>query len=303
MRVLTAYAGLIAVWSTTPLAIKWSSDGVSFLFGATTRMGLGLVCVLGVCLLRRLPLRFDRAALTAYGAAAIGIFPAMFCVYWGAQFIPSGWIAIVFGLSPMVTAVMSALLLPSHGLTGLRVIAQLCGIAGLAVVFRSGVASGGDAVLGIVGVLASTFFHCLSSVLVKRLNSPLPAMSLVAGGLCLSVPAYGLCWWIFDGELPTAVPNHALLAIVYLGCIATTGGFAMYYFVLKHLQPGQVALVGLISPLSALTLGHVLNDEPLEARVLLGAGLVLMALALHEVVPQLLTMRARAVVAQRASRA
>lgn len=297
MRVPAAYLGLIAIWSTTPLAIKWSSEGVSFLFGAAARMCLGLICVLLVCRLRRLPLRRDRAALTAYTAAAVGIFPAMFCAYWGAQFIPSGWLAIVFGMSPMVTAVLAGLLLPAHRITGLRVAAQLCGVAGLSVVFQSGIASGGQAVYGVAAILASTFFHCLSSVLVKRLNSDLPALTLVAGGLCLSVPAYLACWYLFDGQWPVAESSHALSAIFYLGCVATTGGFVMFYFVLKHLQPGQVALVSLISPLAALTLGHWLNGEALEPRVLSGAALVLLALVLHELVPQLLIRRASAATA------
>lgn len=292
MRVPAAYLGLVALWSTTPLAIKWSSEGVSFLFGSATRMCLGLICVLLVCRLRRLPIRRDRAAVKVYAAAAVGIFPAMFSAYWGAQFIPSGWLAIVFGLSPVVTAMLSRVLLPSHAMTGMRVTAQLCGVAGLCVVFHSGVASGAQAVYGVAAILASTFFHCLSSVLVKRLNSDLPAMTLVAGGLCLSVPAYLACWLVFDGQWPPVVPKHALSAILYLGCIATTGGFVMYYFVLKHMQPGQVALVSLISPLSALALGHWLNGEALEPQVLTGAGLVLVALALHEVVPQLRARRA-----------
>ena len=291
MRVPAAYLGLIALWSTTPLAIKWSSDGVSFLFGAASRMTLGLLCVLLVCWLRGLPLRRDRAAMQAYAAAAIGIFPAMLSVYWGAQFIPSGWIAIVFGLSPMLTAVLAAMMLPSHGMTGMRVLAQLCGIAGLAVVFQNGVASGGQAVYGIAAVLASTCFHCFSAVLVKRLNSDLPAMTLVAGGLSLSLPAYLVAWWCFDGQWPTTVSRHALSAIIYLGCVGTTGGFVMYYFVLKHMQPGQVALVSLISPLTALALGHLLNGEALDARVLVGAGLVFTALALHEVVPAMMARR------------
>lgn len=295
MRVPAAYLGLIVIWSTTPLAIKWSSDGVSFLFGSATRMCLGLACVLLVCRLRGLALRRDRAAITAYATAAIGIFPAMFCAYWGAQFIPSGWLAIVFGLSPMLTAVLSCLLLPGHTMTGMRVLAQLCGVAGLAVVFHSGFASGAQAVYGVAAILASTLFHCLSSVLVKRLNSDLPAMTLVAGGLCLSVPAYLACWYFFDGQWPAQVSDHALSAILYLGCIATTGGFVMFYFVLKHLQPGQVALVSFISPLSALALGHWFNGEALEPRVLIGAALVLMALALHEVLPPLLARRASVV--------
>ena len=85
--------------------------------------------------------------------------------------------------------------------------------------------------------------------------------------------------------------RHALSAIIYLGCVGTTGGFVMYYFVLKHMQPGQVALVSLISPLTALALGHLLNGEALDARVLVGAGLVFTALALHEVVPAMMARR------------
>lgn len=291
MRIAAAYLGIILIWSTTPLAIKWSGEGVGFLFGATSRMVLGLCCVLTVCALRGLPLRRDRAAIKAYFAAALGIFPAMFCVYWGAQFIPSGWVAIVFGLSPMVTTILAALLLPERTLTGARIVAQLCGLAGLSVVFYSGAAAGSQALLGVAAVLLSTCFHCLSAVTIKRINTDLPAMTLVAGGLCVAVPAYLLCWYLLDGVWPATIPTHALIGILYLGVIGTTGGFVLYYFVLKHMQPAQVALVSLVSPITALMLGHVLNGEPLEARVVIGAVLVLVALGLHEWLP----LRARRV--------
>ncbi|HID49904.1 MAG TPA: EamA family transporter, partial [Chromatiales bacterium] len=47
MSVPAAYVGIIIVWSTTPLAIKWSGEGAGFLFGVSARMLLGAV----VCLL------------------------------------------------------------------------------------------------------------------------------------------------------------------------------------------------------------------------------------------------------------
>lgn len=108
MNVPAAYLGVIVIWSTTPLAIRWSGAGVGFLFGALTRMLLGRFCVLLLCVARREFLRFDRAARSAYLAASVGIFPGMLCVYWGAQFVPSGWISVVFGLSPLVTAAFAA---------------------------------------------------------------------------------------------------------------------------------------------------------------------------------------------------
>ena len=285
MNVPAAYLGVIVIWSTTPLAIKWSGEGVGFLFGALTRMLLGLFCVLLLCLARREFLRFDRAALRAYLAVAVGIFPAMLSVYWAAQFVPSGWISIVFGLSPLVTAAFAAVLLDEKVLTPARLVALACAVGGLAVVFQSSLDLGAAAALGLGAILVATCFHAASAVLLKRLAVPLPPLTLVAGGLLYAVPGYALCWWLFDGTTPAMIPPHALAGILYLGIIATTAGFALYYYILHHLRATQVALVALISPISALLLGAALNGEPLTTRTLLGAGLVLAALALHELLP------------------
>jgi drug/metabolite transporter (DMT)-like permease len=46
MRVLLAYLTLVLMWSTMPLAIKWSGEGPGFLFGVTARMLIGMICVL-----------------------------------------------------------------------------------------------------------------------------------------------------------------------------------------------------------------------------------------------------------------
>ena len=63
MSVPAAYLGVVIIWSSTPLAIKWSGEGPGFLFGVASRTLLGtLVCVLLMLLLRQsLPLH--RAAL------------------------------------------------------------------------------------------------------------------------------------------------------------------------------------------------------------------------------------------------
>lgn len=50
MRVLAAYISVVLLWSTTPLAIKWSGEGPGYLFGATGRMTIGALCV-GLALL------------------------------------------------------------------------------------------------------------------------------------------------------------------------------------------------------------------------------------------------------------
>jgi drug/metabolite transporter (DMT)-like permease len=81
------------------------------------------------------------------------------------------------------------------------------------------------------------------------------------------------------------MPAAALASILYLGLVATTLGFALYYYVLSHLTATRVSLITLITPVSALLLGHWVNGEPLTPRILAGTGCILLAVLTHESVP------------------
>ena len=59
-------------------------------------------------------------------------------------------------------------------------------------------------------------------------------------------------------------------------------GFALYFFVLKRIDVTRVALIALITPVTALLLGHFLNDEPVNAQTWVGAGLIILGLAFFE---------------------
>ncbi len=64
MPVPPSFLGVVLIWATTPLAIKWSSESAGFLFGVATRMLLGvLVCLARVALMSR-RLRWHRQALS-----------------------------------------------------------------------------------------------------------------------------------------------------------------------------------------------------------------------------------------------
>ncbi len=42
MRIRLTYLTVVLLWTTTPLAIKWSGEGPGFLFGVTARMTIGM---------------------------------------------------------------------------------------------------------------------------------------------------------------------------------------------------------------------------------------------------------------------
>jgi drug/metabolite transporter (DMT)-like permease len=281
MRVFLAYISVILLWATTPLAIKWSGEGPGYLFGVTGRMAIGTLCMLIILLLLRRGLVWHAQARLTYLAVALQIYGAMLAVYWAAQFIPSGWISVIFGLSPLMTAILAALMLGESSLTWGKILAYGCGISGLVVMFGSAMQYGNEAIMGIIGVLLAAFLQSASAVWIKRINARLPALSQVAGGLLLAMPVYLLTWGIADGAWPISLSFVNLASIIYLGVIATTAGFALYYYVLTHLPATQVAMITLVSPVLALLLGNTVNHEPLTAKVISGTALILAALVVY----------------------
>jgi drug/metabolite transporter (DMT)-like permease len=293
IRLIIAYIGVVLIWATTPLAIKWSGEGPGFLFGVAARMTIGFFCLFFVLLIawRRLP--WNRKARLTYLAIAVQIYGAMLSTYWGSQFIPSGWISVIFGLTPLITAVFASFWLGERSLTWDKSFAYLMGLAGLVVMFFSAIQLNHDAVLGIAAILLAAFLQALSSVWVKQIGARIASLFQVSGGLLLALPAYMLTWWGFDGDWPQSFPLRSWMSIVYLGVIATTFGFILYYYLLSHLSATRVALITFLTPVLSLMIGHVVNHEQVTMKVFVGTICILFALFLHVFGGRLTTLPAK----------
>ena len=283
MAIKLAYLGVVLVWATTPLAIKWSSYGISFVMGATARMSLGALCLAVLLLITRQGLSFSRPALLTYLAVTIQLYLSLIITYWSAQFIPSGWLSVIFGLSPFMTAFMAAAILQERSLGWLKLLAYSLGLSGLVVMFISAIELSNTAIAGVIGILVATFIHALSAIWVKRIDAKLPAIQQISGGLLFSLPLYWATWYWLDGEIPQQIPEPTLWAIVYLGVIATTVGFSLYYYVLRYLPATQVAMINLMTPVLSLWLGNTVNQEVISLKVTIGTGLILLALLVHQI--------------------
>lgn len=283
MSVPLAFVGIVLIWSTTPLAIQWSGLGSGFLFGVTGRMVISAVLILMLLPLFNQRMPWHRRARRTYLVGGLSLFAAMTSVYWGAQFIPSGWISVIFGLNPVLTGLLAGRLLEEKGLTPTRLLGALLGLAGLFVIFGEGANLAGNAWLGILAVLFATFSHALGGVWIKRIKAGLPGMVATSGSLWVAVPLWLMTWFLTGQTWPEQVPPQAIAAIVYLGVFGSVIGFSLYYYVLREIEAVRLSLVTLITPVLALLLGHWLNDEPLRSGIWLGTALVTAGLLSFEI--------------------
>ncbi len=282
MAIKLAFIGVIIIWSTTPLAIKWSNGEMGFLFGVTMRMILGCVVAGFLVTVLRHPFSLSTRSLKAYLVSGLGIYIAMLMAYWSVTYMPSGWIALVWGISPVIAGILGHLFLGENTLVKHKIIGALVGLLGLATIFFEGAGIGNNTSLGVFLALIGVLGQVGSAIGVKKIGANVTGLVMTTGGLAVSIPLFAITWWIFDGQLPEAIPFRSGASIVYLALMGSVVGFSLYFYLLQNVDASKVALITLVTPVSALLLGSFLNDEMIGISVMIGTALILGGLASYQ---------------------
>ena len=278
-----AFLSVVLIWSTTPLGIVWSSASVHPTMAVLLRMLLALVLGSLLLVLFRIRLPWTKTAFKLYGFSSIGIVGGMLLSYFAARYLASGTMSLIFGLSPLISGILAQKLLdePKFGPTKLLSLAMA--FIGLGIVCSSKLSLNSDSWIGLVLVLAAVFLFSLSGVLIKTVKINIHPIANTVGALLFSTPLFTLAWLLFDGTLPVETwQAKSIWAIVYLGVFGSLIGFIAYFYVLQNLKASTVALVTLITPIFAMTLGATLNGEMITDTLIIGALFVLAGLALYQ---------------------
>ena len=282
MPVAVAYLGVVFIWSTTPIAIQFSLQGLDFFTAVSLRMWISAVLSLPLLLLLRQPLALHRQALRSYLAGSLGIYGAMMAVYWGSPFIPSGLISVLYGLSPMLSGALAWFWLGERELTPGRILALLLALTGLSLVVIGRLSLDEHSWRGILGTLVSVLCFAASAVWVKQVNAGLHPMVQTSGTLWVSSLAYLLTLPFFGVHIPDDWSLSSQSGLAYLVVFGSLLGFLLYFHVLKLLPASRVTLITLIAPVLAVFWGYWLKDERLQPSSVAGAVFLLAGLSLYQ---------------------
>ena len=217
----------------------------------------------------------------ALGVLNIGaFFPLLFVA---AQHLPGGVAATLGAAQPILVAFLAV------GLLGERLSLRRVAWGGVGVVGVAAVVLGPGAridALGVVAGLAGTASMGLGVVLTKRWGRPpgvlavgLAGWQLTAGGLVLLVPAL-----LMDG-IPSGIDGPAIAGYVWLGLVGTLLAYTLWFAGIRRLPVTATALLGLLSPLVAATLGATVAGEALTRIQLVGFALALVAMVAGQLSP------------------
>ncbi|WP_453985564.1 EamA family transporter [Brevibacterium casei] len=284
-----------AVWGTTYLVTTAFLPGDHPMFAALMRsLPAGII---GLLIARRLPVGSWWWKIFVLGTLNIGLFfPLLFVA---AGRLPGGVAATLGAAQPILVTVLAVIVLGER-LSKWRLGWGVVGVVGVGMVVL-GPGAGFDPI-GILAGIAGTAAMGTGVVLVKRWGRP-PGVSAVgfagwqlsAGGLVLLVPTL-----VFEG-VPASIDLAGIGGYLWLGLVGGILAYTLWFRGLGRLPVTATALLGLLSPLVAASLGVVFAGERLTLIQIAGFGLALAALACGQLSPSRRRGPATAVTAERAS--
>lgn len=209
---------------------------------------------------------------------ALGMWICGAWVYIGGRTTSAVNISLIYALSPILIALLSAFWLKERfsRWQALGLALALCGVVHVILHGQWASLAGVTLVIGDAWILAATLSWTLYSVLLRRWSSPLSAMARLAvisgAGVLVLVPF--AAWEAAHAVGPVLTLQGLTLALV----AAVVPGFAAYlaYSVMqRELGAARVGVVIYLGPLYAAGLAWLVLNEPLHGFHAVGIALVL----------------------------
>jgi len=271
-RVWAALGTVYVIWGSTYLGIYYAGHTIPPLFAASTRFITAGTLMAGIVVARGGTLRATRRALLSCAIVGCLLPGANAILFFAERNVPTGLASLIIAAVPLWVAVLRLTRerLPWQVLAGVGI-----GFVGVAVLAQP---SGGARWWGIALCICSSLAWATGSFLSSRLEMPddpfaATSLEMLAGGFVM---------------LPISVftvhhfsPSAASIAgWVYLVTIGSVVGYTAYVWLLANAPLGLVSTYAYVNPIIAITLGVLFRGEHLSWRFLVGAVIVVAAVAL-----------------------
>jgi len=278
-RIVVIWWIVCLLWSSTFLFIKIGLRDIPPFTFAWIRLAIAVAVLAPIGMLSarsRMVSGRDGVLLALTGLLLLGVNYGL--LFWGAQFIPSGLVAILQSCTPVLALVFGGLL-KSESVTRLKLLAVVLGVAGVTIIFGTEASASGSAALaGSLAVFAGSLCVALAYVGVKTFGHHVPvtmvaALQSVAG----LVPLACLAFAVEGAPHPALWSAGSWVALLYLSLVASVVAFWLNYWLLARMDASAMLMMGVAEVPIAIGLGAVVFGERLPSGTLLGGGCVLAA--------------------------
>lgn len=276
------FIAVVIIWSLTPLAAVWTVAEIHWAWSLFIRFSLAIPIALLCMMYFRLRLQYNTKALLSYGAGAIGLFGSMAFCYIGATEVPSAIISIIYGISPILSGLISTFILGKDRFYWVQWLGLSLALVGMCL--SIGIVSSATQIssFGVICEIIAMILYVISTFAVGMVGANIHPITQTTGATIISWLGY-LCllpfFWIYLPEqLPSLKTN---LALLYSALFSSVLAMIFYYYLIKKLKPTTVLLITIMTPVLATLWGTWLNQEQLSSNLILGLILLCLGLLMY----------------------
>lgn len=216
------------------------------------------------------------AALAVAGAMTVG---SSLGLSFGVQRIDAGIAALVMSTTPIVTMVLSRIVLRERQ-SVLAIIGGILGVLGVSLISLSvGTRGGSEQVKGMLLLMIGALGWSLGLIFMKTLGHGVPARPLIGWQMTIGAPVL-VVLALVSTKMAAEWTLWFVAAILYMGLLAKALTFLLQLATIRLGSPVQASLTAFLMPLFGTAGGVILLDETVTAAQLVGAGAILSGVAL-----------------------
>lgn len=275
---------LYLVWGSTYLAIRYGLESIPPFAMSGLRYGAAGAILLVVAKARGASRIAARDLVPAFTCGALLLLCGNGGVVWAEQRVSSGLAALLIAIEPLFIVLLQALPPERHAPGGRALAGVALGLSGVALLLGPA-RFGGDRIdiLGAAAVLFAAFAWALGSLLSRRFARPASplqatALQMLAGGFLLLALSLAAGEWA--RFWPAHVSTRSWAALLYLLLFGSLLGYTVYMWLLRAASPALVSTYAFVNPAVAVFLGWLLAAEPVSARTLAAAAVIVAAVVL-----------------------
>ncbi|MEA2610819.1 MAG: hypothetical protein QOG32_545 [Chloroflexota bacterium] len=275
------FFGLGFMWGSSYLFIKLAVDDFGTFTLVALRLTVGALLLWSVVRIAHQPLPRERRV---YGhllvMAIINITIPFLLITWAEQSVESSLAAILTSPVPLFAIVLSSLFLADepmrvNGLAGLVV-----GFVGVVIVTSRGLTAAGSSLTGEIALLGAAFSYACGAVYSRRNVRGLAPMIPATFQVTFAAILTGTLALLFEHPWTARPDGQAIFSILWLGIFGSGLAYLFVFRLFAHWGATRTTLVAYLLPPVGIVLGFLVLQEPVDARLILGTGLIIAGVGL-----------------------
>jgi len=195
-------------------------------------------------------------------------------LFWAERSIPSSTTAVVFSSLPLVTAALTPWM-TGVGVPRRTVFAIVVAFGALAGVFSGVLRASPQQIPGMLAVIAAVVCGAWASLFAKRRIvgvHPAVGTGVQFASAAVLLFAFGA---IAERGKEAVWTRPTIASMCFLVVCGSVIAFSLYYWLLRHMEPTQLASVQLVVPVIAIAEGALLGKERVPLTVMAAAACIL----------------------------